>query len=297
MKLPRTPDELREWVSREFQMSPDERQSLVSGIDSVLQWQRNLLESSKGDAIRAVSEGFSARLQRLHSQLQEKDTRTSAIARYFEDVVSELSDKSQRDGRTQLYRFEAFRERFETFLAAEQRVTCIGVGVADVNSFKTYNDTLGHAIGDRILERVAHLLATCVRSQDFMASDRAGASRDLHARLGGDEFCFVISNLQRRDTARVIGNRYKRAVEAHDWSAEHDWLAERPVKVDIGIVCLALGPVADRRAHAPDLVRGLLEQADQLMYSAKQAGSASVRVGSMRIEDGALVPVPDAPPG
>ncbi len=296
MKLPSTPDELRDWVSREFQMSHDERMTLARGIDSVLQWQRGLLESSKGDAIRAVSEGFSAKLQRLHTQLNEKDTRTNAIARYFEDVVADLSDKSQRDARTRLYRFEAFRERFETFLATEQRVTCVGVGVADINSFKNYNDTLGHAIGDRIIERVAQLLATCVRSEDFMASDRAGASRDLHARLGGDEFCFVISNLQRRDTAVVIGNRYKRAVEEHDWAREHEWLAERPVTVDIGIVCLALGPLAARRAHAADLVRGLLDEADQLMYAAKESGSTSVRVRSMRFEDGALVAVPDAQP-
>lgn len=295
MKLPRTPDELRDWVTR-FEMSPDERKSLVRGIDSVLQWQRGLLESSKGEALRAVSEGFSVKLQRLHAQLSEQDTRTSAIARYFEDVVADLSDKSQRDARTRLYRFEAFRERFETFLATEQRVTCVGVGVADINSFKSYNDTLGHAIGDRIIERVAHLLAKCVRSEDFMASDRAGASRDLHARLGGDEFCFVISNLQRRDTAAVIGNRYKRAVEGHDWALEHEWLAERPVKVDIGIVCLALGPLDARRAHVADLVDGLLDQADQLMYAAKESGSASVRVRSMRFENGALVAVPESPP-
>lgn len=296
MKLPRTPDELRDWVSREFQMSHDERAALGQGFDSVLQWQRGMFESSKGDAIRAVSEGFSARLQQLHSQLNEKDTRTSKIARYFEDVVADLSDKSQRDARTRLYRFEAFHERFETFLATEQRVSCIGVGVADINSFKSYNDTLGHAIGDRIIERVAHLLAQCVRSEDFMASDRAGASRDLHARLGGDEFCFVISNLQRRDTAAVIGNRYKRAVEDHDWSAEHEWLAERPVKVDIGIVCLTLGPLAARRTHAADMVRGLLDYADQLMYEAKASDADSVRVRSMRFEEGALVFVPDSPP-
>lgn len=296
MKLPRTPDELREWVSREFQMSPDERKELVRGIDSVLQWQRGLLESSKGDAIRAVSEGFTARLQRLNTQLREKDTRTSAIARYFEEIVADLSDKSQRDAHTRLYRFEAFRERFETFLATEQRVACIGVGVADINRFKSYNDTLGHAIGDRIIARVAHLLATCVRSEDFMASDRAGASRDLHARLGGDEFCFVISNLQRRDTAFAIGNRYKRAVEAHDWSTEHEWLAERPVKVDIGIVCLTLGPLAARRAHAAEIAGGLIDHADQLMYAAKEAASPSVRVGSMRFENGQLVTVPDSPP-
>lgn len=296
MKLPRTTDELRDWVSREFAMSGEQRSELVRGIDNVLQWQRDLLETSKGDAIRAMSEGFSAKVQRLHAQLSEKDTRTSAIARYFEDIVADLSDKSQRDARTRLYRFDAFRQRFENFITTEQRVKCIAVGVADINSFKRYNDTLGHAVGDRIIERVAHLLAEKVRSEDFMASDRAGASRDLHARLGGDEFCFVISDLQRRDLAAVIGNRYKQAVEGYDWAREHERLGEHPVKIDIGIVCLELGPVRARRAHAPEIVTGLLDEADRLMYAAKESSSRSVLVRSVRVEGGRLVPTLASPP-
>lgn len=296
VKLPRTTDELREWVSREFRLSRYDRDELVRAVDSVLEWQRDLLESSKSDAIRALSQGFAEKIQALHAQLNEKDHRTSAIARYFEDVVADLSDKSQRDAKTRLYRFDAFRQRFETYLATEQRVACIGVGVVDINSFKIYNDTLGHAIGDRIIERVACLLAEKVRSEDLIASDRAGASRDLHARLGGDEFCFVITDLQRPDTACLIGNRYKRAVEGYDWSREHEQLAERPVKVDVGIVCLELGPVTGRRGHAPELASALLDEADQLMYGAKQVSASSVFIRQMRVENGQLVALTDQRP-
>jgi len=290
IKLPSTTDELREWIAREFRLSRGDREELVRGLDSVMRRQRDLLESSKSDAIRAISQGFSERLQRMQTQLSEKDTRTSAIARYFEDVVADLSDKSQRDARTRLFRFDAFRQRFETYLATEQRARSIGVGVVDINSFKVYNDTLGHAVGDRIIERVARLLAEKVRSEDFIASDRAGASRDLHARLGGDEFCFVITDLQNDDAACVIGNRYKRAVESFDWSREHEQLAERPVKVDVGIVCLQIGSINDRRTHAPALVNALLDHADQLMYGAKQTASPSVHVRGMRVERGTLIP-------
>jgi len=295
-KLPRTTDELRTWVAREFRMSRSERDELVRGIESVLEWQRDRLESSKAEAIRALSEGFAEKVRHLHSQLSEKEHRVSAIARYFEDVVADLSDKSQRDPKTKLFRFDAFRQRFEAYLAAEQRVQCIGVGVVDINRFKIYNDTLGHAIGDRIIERVACLLSEKVRSEDLIASDRAGASRDLHARLGGDEFCFVITDLARPDTACLIGNRYKRAVEGYDWSREHEQLAERPVKIDVGIVCLELGAVAERRAHAPALVDALLDQADQLMYSAKKVSATSVYIRSMRIEGGELVAVTEPRP-
>ena len=291
INLPSTTDELRDWIAREFRLSRGDRDELVRGLDSVMRRQRDLLESSKSDAIRAISQGFSERLQKLQTQLSEKDTRTSAIARYFEDVVADLSDKSQRDSRTRLYRFDAFRQRFETYLSTEQRARSIGVGVVDINSFKIYNDTLGHAVGDRIIERVARLLSEKVRSEDFIASDRAGASRDLHARLGGDEFCFVITDLQGDDAACVIGTRYKQAVESFDWSREHEQLAERPVKVDVGIVCLEMGSLDDRRAHAAELVNILLDQADQLMYGAKQTSSPSVHVRGMRVERGALIPL------
>jgi diguanylate cyclase (GGDEF)-like protein len=277
-------------------MSRYDRDELVRGIESVLQWQRDLLENSKGDAIRAMSQGFAERIQALHAELSEKDHRVSAISRYFEDVVADLSDKSQRDPKTRLYRFDAFRQRFESYLATEQRVQCIGVGVVDINSFKVYNDTLGHAVGDRIIERVACLLAEKVRSEDLIASDRAGASRDLHARLGGDEFCFVITDLQRTDTACLIGNRYKRAVEGYDWSREHEQLAERPVKVDVGIVCLELGDIDQRRGHGPELASALLDHADQLMYSAKQVSAPSVYIRSMRVERGQLVALTDERP-
>jgi diguanylate cyclase (GGDEF)-like protein len=296
IKLPRTTDELREWVGREFRLSRHEREELIRGIDSVLEWQRDRLEASKADAIRALSEGFTEKIQTLRAQLSEKDHRVSAIARYFEDVVADLSDKSQRDPKTRLYRFDAFRQRFEAYLATEQRVKCIGVGVVDINSFKIYNDTLGHAVGDRIIERVACLLAEKVRSEDLIASDRAGASRDLHARLGGDEFCFVITDLQRPDTACLIGNRYKRAVEGYDWSREHEQLAERPVKIDVGIVCLELGPIEHRRAHAPELANALLDCADQLMYGAKQVSAASVHVREMKVENGELIPLTEERP-
>lgn len=296
IKLPRTTDELREWVGREFRMSRDDRDELARGIESVLEWQRDLLENSKTDAIRAMSQGFAERIQALHAELSEKDHRVSAISRYFEDVVADLSDKSQRDPKTRLYRFDAFRQRFETYLATEQRVQCIGVGVVDINSFKIYNDTLGHAVGDRIIERVACLLAEKVRSEDLIASDRAGASRDLHARLGGDEFCFVITDLQRPDTACLIGNRYKRAVEGYDWSREHEQLAERPVKIDVGIVCLELGHIEQRRGHGPELASALLDQADQLMYSAKHVSAPSVYIRSMRVENGQLAALTDERP-
>ena len=139
--------------------------------------QRQLIEESKHDAIRALSEGFAAKMERLQRQLSEKDVTVSNIARYFEEVVADLTEKSHRDPKTKLLNFDWFMERVESFLAVEQRVRWCGVGVVDITSFKWYNDTLGHALGDRIIERVARILSDQIRSEDFLARRARRARR------------------------------------------------------------------------------------------------------------------------
>ena len=75
-----------------------------------------------GPAIRALSEGFATKMERLQRQLTEKDVTVSNIARYFEEVVADLTEKSHRDPKTKLLNFDWFMERLESFLAVEQRV-------------------------------------------------------------------------------------------------------------------------------------------------------------------------------
>src|SRR6185437_3652284 len=110
-----------------------------------------------------------AKMERLQRQLSEKDVTVSNIARYFEEVVADLTERSHRDPKTKLLNFDWFMERVESYLAVEQRVRWCGVGVVDINSFKLYNDTLGHAVGDKIIEGVARLLSVQIRSQDYLA--------------------------------------------------------------------------------------------------------------------------------
>ena len=172
-ELPRTMADLRSWVVG-LGVPADRVSELVRGIDSVIAGQRQLIEESKLDAIQALTEGFAAKMERLQQQLSDKDVTVSNIARYFEEVVAELTEKSHRDPKTKLLNFDWFMERVESFLAVEQRVRWCGVGVVDISSFKWYNDTLGHAVGDRIIERVAHILADQIRSEDFLAVERSG---------------------------------------------------------------------------------------------------------------------------
>ena len=286
---PRTTDELREWVRARLGLSAQREAELLQAIEQLVERQRQLVEESKHEAIRALSEGFASKMERLQSQLTEKDVTVSNIARYFEDVVAGLTEKSHRDPKTKLLNFDWFMERLESFLAVEQRVRWCGVGVVDITSFKWYNDTLGHAVGDRIIERVARLLADQIRSEDFLALERAGEARDLHARFGGDEFCFLIPDLPGCLEATDIAGRFKESVEAHDWTREDRRLATRPVQVDVGVVCLRLGPVAERRGVARKLATELIHRADTLMYGAKSSRADTVHSAAVRVEGGNLV--------
>src|SRR5262245_8280695 len=286
---PRTADELRAWVRANLHLNPPLEADLLRAIDVVLGRQRQLVEESKHEAIRALSEGFAAKMERLQMQLTEKDVTVSNIARYFEEVVADLTEKSHRDPKTKLLNFDWFMERLESFLAVEQRVRWCGVGVVDIRSFKWYNDTYGHATGDRIIERVAGILSDQIRSEDFLALERGTEGRDLHARFGGDEFCFLIPDLPGCVEASEIAGRFKAAVESHDWSRDDRRLSTRPVRVDVGVVCLRLGPVAERRGVARKLATELIHRADTLMYGAKGKRAEHVYATAVQIQNSQLV--------
>ena len=285
---PRTTADLRQWVRENLSLDEPTSIALFSMVEQVIARQRQLIEESKHEAIRALSEGFAAKMERLQHQLTEKDVTVSNIARYFEEVVADLTEKSHRDPKTKLLNFDWFMERLESFLAVEQRVRWCGVGVVDINSFKWYNDTLGHSTGDRIIERVARILSDQIRSEDFLALERAGEGRDLHARFGGDEFCFLIPDLPGCDEAFEIADRFKEAVEAHDWTRDDRRLSARPVRVDVGVVCLQLGPIAERRGVARKLAAELIHRADTLMYGAKGKRAEHVYATAVQIQNGQL---------
>ena len=165
----------------------------------------------------------------------------------------------------------------------------------DITGFKWYNDALGHTVGDRIIERVAQILREQVRSDDVIAQERLGPrSEDLHARFGGDEFCFLIPDLAEYRQAYAIGERFREAVERYDWASEDHRLAAQPIRVDVGVVCLWLGRVADRRFIARQLAADLIQRADKLMYEAKGHHARHINLARAAIEDGALVEVSDA---
>ncbi len=291
--IPETRSDLHQWVRDRLHLHAPQEQALLEAIDSVFMQHERLWQQSKQEAIQAVSTGFTERLNRMRAELSARDATVSSIARYFEDLVADLTDRVHRDPKTRLMNFRRFVEQLEAFLALEQRGRWCAVGLVDINSFKSYNDTLGHALGDRIIDRVARLLREQVRSDDLIANETLSQSggQELHARFGGDEFCFLIPDLDRAENAWVIAERFREAVERYDWAGEDERLAEKPVRVDVGMVCLQLGAVAGRRHIAGQLAKDLLAHADRLMYEAKGERANHVARLRARVENDTLIPI------
>ncbi|GAB7038035.1 MULTISPECIES: diguanylate cyclase domain-containing protein [Catenuloplanes] len=124
----------------------------------------------------------------------------------------------------------------------------IALLLIDLNRFKEVNDTLGHAVGDLLLQRVAERLKTAVRDSDTAA------------RLGGDEFAVLLPRLSTTGDALLVARRIA------------DAFAE-PIVLDDGQVLRSHGSIGISiyPADAADASQ-LLQHADIAMYAAKRAG-------------------------
>jgi GGDEF domain-containing protein len=294
---PQTRNELQAWVREQLTLTPPLETALLAAIDTVFTRHERLWQESKQEAIQALSAGFADKMAHVQTELSAKDATVSSISRYFEALVADLTDKSHRDPKTKLMNFGRFTEQLESFLALEQRGRWCAVGLVDITGFKWYNDALGHAVGDRIIERVAALLREQVRSDDLLAQERVGPrSKDLHARFGGDEFCFLIPDLAECHQAHSVAERFREAVERYDWTVEDHRLAVQPVRVDVGVVCLWLGRVADRRFISRRLSADLIQRADKLMYEAKSERANHIYLLRARLQDGSIVDCQDVDP-
>lgn len=290
---PDTLPELREWIKAHLTLSKAQEHALIGAVDGVFARHERLWQQNKQEALQAISAGFAERMRQMRDELAAREATVASITQYFEELVAELTDRVHRDPKTRLMNFRRFIEQLESFLAIEQRGRWCAVGLADITSFKAINDAFGHAVGDRIIERVARLLREQIRSNDLMAQEsaRGQEGHELHARFGGDEFCFLVPDLEDAQDAWVIADRFRDAVDRHCWSLEDERLVNAHVSVDVGVVSLWMGPVAERRPIARQLAHDLLGRADKSMYEAKTGRSRRVHPAVVRIDGGTLVDV------
>ncbi|HWI87542.1 MAG TPA: EAL domain-containing protein [Sphingomonas sp.] len=158
------------------------------------------------------------------------------------------------DGMTGLPNRTMFLERLGVATAKARRENSrIGVLLLDVDHFKQINDSLGHVIGDQLLEAVAGRLTDCLRESD------------IAARLGGDEFVIALSDVESADEAESVAAKVLAAMNT-PFVIEGQTLA---VSVSIGI-CLY--------PDDGDSAGTLLSAADTAMYRAKRSGRNACRL-------------------
>jgi len=133
----------------------------------------------------------------------------------------------------------------------------------DLDRFKIINDSLGHSIGDELLETVARKLEICVRDVDTIA------------RFGGDEFAVLLEDLAAPREAIKIAKRILEEIST-------------PFMLGGYVVhtSASIGIVLNTEGYAtPDLV---LRDADTAMYRAKELGKARFKVFTQKMHDQAM---------
>jgi len=160
-----------------------------------------------------------------------------------------------------------FRDRITTALAHARRTgRTAAVMFLDLDQFKLVNDTLGHTVGDRLLQEIGGRLVAAVRAEDTVA------------RMGGDEFTILLADLHDRRGAAAVAQKVLEAVRHPVNVDEH----ELYVTTSVGI---AIFPDDGDDAEA------LLKNADRAMYRAKELGRDNFQfatVAKFEIAEGRL---------
>lgn len=143
---------------------------------------------------------------------------------------------------------------------ARRRHRGLAVVYLDLDRFKLVNDTLGHAVGDQLLQAVAHRLSGVVRADDTVA------------RLGGDEFALLLLDIERPEDAGRVGSKVLEALRAPLAVGDHQLYTT----ASIGI---SMFP-ADAE-DAPDLLRN----ADVALYRAKELGRNNMQLFALSMNE------------
>ncbi len=143
----------------------------------------------------------------------------------------------------------------------------------DIDHFKSFNDTHGHAVGDLVLRETAQTLAKTARQEERVC------------RVGGEEFLVLCPHAKAAEAA-VAAERMRKAIEAHVFKAESGDLS---VTISLGVAQREEGMAA-----ADDLLRA----SDDALYAAKEAGRNKVCLAGQGKRDAEReVPIVEIPAG
>ena len=173
-----------------------------------------------------------------------------------------LLERSSTDMMTRLklkyYFFNQLTDKLD--LAVAQSLP-VGVIMFDIDHFKSFNDTYGHACGDYVLITVAKIIKNSIRSQD-MAS-----------RYGGEEFTVMLPNTLKED-AMQVAERIRANIE--NTSFEYDG-KKMHVTISGGV------SIFDSEDNPVSAAKEFVEQADKALYVSKTSGRNRITFADKKI--------------
>lgn len=167
---------------------------------------------------------------------------------------------ARHDGLTNLPNRTHFKQQLEEALKRMPPGQELAVLCVDLDEFKNVNDTLGHPIGDALLESVADRLRASVRQTDTIA------------RLGGDEFAIIQVMLEQPASARTLAQRIIEALSTPFDIGDH----QISIGASIGV---AVAPMDGEHADK------LLKNGDMALYRAKGDGRNTYRFFEVAMDD------------
>ena len=170
----------------------------------------------------------------------------------------ELERLSVTDRLTELYNHGYFQQRLEEEFKRSARFGHkMSLIMLDIDDFKEFNDTFGHPQGDRVLKAVSAIIRGNLRDMD------------IAARYGGEEFVVLLPETE-LEGALAVAERIRTGVDGY--------------RLDGSGKARAVGTVSVGVASFPEHAKtalGMLESADEAMYSAKRAGKNRVESASV----------------
>ncbi|MEN8147169.1 MAG: EAL domain-containing protein [Campylobacterota bacterium] len=175
-----------------------------------------------------------------------------------------LQHQAHHDALTQLPNRTLLNDRLEQAVEkARRNKTLFALFFIDLDRFKQINDSLGHAVGDKLLKAVTDRLKAAIRKEDTLA------------RLGGDEFTIIMEELSNAQDSSVLAQKILESLQ-------------QPIKVDghtlyvSSSIGISLYPQDDTDAG------NLLKYADAAMYRAKEEGRNNFQFYSAEMTELAL---------
>ncbi|MFT2092424.1 EAL domain-containing protein [Paraglaciecola sp. 2405UD69-4] len=221
--------------------------SLVRYVSSTRTYNRRL-DISSGDELGELGKGVNSILDTVETHQEQLNQHNQELEELVRLRTTQLYQRANFDGLTSLSNRHTFIERLEKEMLVAGNEKCeLAVMFLDLDRFKIINDSLGHAMGDRVLIEVADRLTKIITNTQNVC------------RWGGDEFVILITNICDRNQVNILATRIIESLSQTifiDSQALH-------VSTCIGI---AMYPEHDTDASA------LLKYADTSMYDAKSKG-------------------------